>query len=62
MGGKPCIRGMRVTVSMIVGALASGRTTAELLTDFPYIKESDIREALSFAAYLAEGRDFPLAS
>jgi len=53
---------MRVTVSMIVGALASGRTTAELLTDFPYIKESDIREALSFAAYLAEGRDFPLAS
>ena len=38
MGGKPCIRGMRVTVSMIVGALASGRTTAELLTDFPYIK------------------------
>jgi uncharacterized protein (DUF433 family) len=62
MGGKPCIRGMRVTVSMIVGALAAGRTVDQLLADFPYLEEPDIREALAFAASLAEGREFPLAS
>jgi uncharacterized protein (DUF433 family) len=62
MGGKPCIRGMRVTVSMIVGALGAARTVAEILADFPYLEEPDIREALVFAASLAEGREFPLAS
>ena len=62
MGGKPCIRGMRVTVGMIVEALASGRTTSSLLADFPYLEEPDIREALAFAANLAQGREFPLAS
>ncbi len=61
MGGKPCIRGMRVTVSMIVEALASGRTIEELLADFPYIEELDIREALGFAARLAQGHEIPLA-
>jgi uncharacterized protein (DUF433 family) len=50
MGGKPCIRGMRVTVGMIVGAIAAGRTAEQLLADFPYIEEPDIREALAFAA------------
>jgi uncharacterized protein (DUF433 family) len=53
---------MRVTVSMIVGALGAGRTIAEILADFPYLEEPDIREALAFAANLAEGREFPLAS
>ena len=53
MGGKPCIRGMRVTVGMIVEAVASGRTTPELLADFHYLEEQDVREALSFAASLA---------
>ena len=43
MGGKPCIRGMRVTVGMIVEALAAGRTIEQLLADFPYIEEPDIR-------------------
>lgn len=62
MGGKPCIRGMRVTVGMIVGALAAGRSVADLLVDFPYLEEQDIREALSYAASLAQGREFPLAS
>jgi uncharacterized protein (DUF433 family) len=52
MGGKPCIRGMRVTVGMIVEALAAGRTIEQLLADFPYIEEPDIREALVFAAGL----------
>ncbi len=62
MGGKPCIRGMRVTVGMIVEALAAGRTIEQLLTDFPYLEEADIREALGFAAQLAQGHDVPVAS
>ncbi len=62
MGGKPCIRGMRVTVGMIVEALAAGRSIESLLSDFPYLEEPDIREALAYAACLAQGREFPLAS
>jgi uncharacterized protein (DUF433 family) len=61
MGGKPCIRGMRVTVGMIVEALAAGRTNEQLLADFPYLDEADIREALAFAANLAQGHDIPVA-
>jgi uncharacterized protein (DUF433 family) len=62
MGGKPCIRGMRVTVGMLVEAIASGRSIQELLVDFPYLEEKDIREALSYAASLAQGREVRLAS
>ena len=62
MGGKPCIRGMRVTVGMIVGVLAAGRSVEDLLRDFPYLEDEDIREALAYAANLAQGREFPLAS
>lgn len=62
MGGKPCIRGMRVTVGMIVGSLAGGRTIEQMLIDFPYLEEADIREALSYAAELAQGHDVALAS
>ncbi len=62
MGGKPCIRGMRVTVGMIVGAIAAGRTIPELLADFPYLEEPDIREALAYAASLAQWREISLAS
>lgn len=58
MGGKPCIRGMRVTVGMIVGAMSAGRTIEQLLADFRYIEEADIREALAFAASLAQGMRF----
>jgi uncharacterized protein (DUF433 family) len=62
MGGKPCIRGMRVTVGMIVEAIAAGRTINDLLSDFPYLQEEDIREAFAFAASLAQGREVRLAS
>ena len=62
MGGKPCIRGMRVSVGMIVGAMAAGRTIEQLLADFPYVEEPDIREALAFAAHLAQGHEIRLAS
>ena len=50
MGGKPCIRGMRVTVGMIVEALGAGRTKEELLADFPYLEAEDIQEVLQVAA------------
>jgi uncharacterized protein (DUF433 family) len=61
MGGKPCIRGMRVTVGMILGELAAGRTIEQLLADFPYLEDVDIREALGYAAELAQGRDVVIA-
>jgi uncharacterized protein (DUF433 family) len=62
MGGKPCIRGMRVTVGMIVESIAAGRTVPDLLNDFPYLEKQDIRDALAFAAGLAQGREIHLAS
>jgi uncharacterized protein (DUF433 family) len=49
MGGKPCIRGLRVTVGTIVGLVAAGRSKAEILKLYPYLEESDIAEALSYA-------------
>ena len=61
MGGKPCIRGMRVTVGMLVEAMSAGRTIQNLLADFPYVEEQDIFEALGFAAQLAQGHEIRLA-
>ena len=61
MGGKPCIRGMRVTVGTIVGLVASGKTVDEVLADYPYLEREDILEALSYAAWRAEERELPLA-
>lgn len=49
-GGKPCIRGMRITVYDVLGYLASGMTHEEILADFPYLEEEDIRASLAFAA------------
>jgi len=57
MGGKPCIRGMRVTVGMIVGQIGSGRTVEQLLADYPYLEREDIMQALRYAAWLAEERE-----
>jgi len=61
MGGKPCIRGMRVTVGMIVGLLAAGRTEDEILKAYPYLEKEDLREALAYAAWRAEEVEIPLA-
>lgn len=61
MGGKACIRGMRVTVSMILGQLASGRTVQDILADYPYLEEEDITQTLQYAAWLAEEREYVLA-
>ena len=60
MGGKPCIRGMRITVGTIVGLVASGRTTAEILAAYPYLEEADIGAALSYAAWRVEETEVPL--
>jgi uncharacterized protein (DUF433 family) len=60
MGGKPCIRGMRVTVGMIVGLVASGRSHEEILREYPYLEPDDIAEALSYAAWRAEEVELPL--
>jgi uncharacterized protein (DUF433 family) len=59
MGGKPCIRGLRVTVGTIVGLVASGKTVDEVLADYPYLEREDILEALSYAAGKAEEREVP---
>lgn len=48
--GKPCIRGLRITVGDVLGYLASGMSHAEVLADFPYLTEEDIRACLAFAA------------
>ena len=60
MGGKPCIRGMRVTVGMIVGQIGTGRTIEELLGDYPYLEREDVLQALRYAAWLAEEREVTL--
>ena len=62
MGGKPCIRGMRVTVGTIVGLVAAGHTFDEIIQAYPYIEEADIREALAYAAWRAEEIELPLVA
>jgi uncharacterized protein (DUF433 family) len=54
MGGRPCIRGMRVTVGTVVGLLASGHSVDEVLKSFPYLEKDDVQAALSYAAWRAE--------
>lgn len=60
MGGRPCIRGMRVTVGTIVGLLASGKTREQILALYPYLEPGDLDEALSYAAWRAEEVELPL--
>lgn len=62
MGGRPCIRDMRVTVGMIVGQIASGQSIGDLLVDYPYLEHEDINQALRYAAWRAEEREIKLAS
>lgn len=61
MGGRPTIRGMRVTVGMIVGQIGAGRSIDDLLVDYPYLEREDILQALRYAAYLAQGREVVVA-
>ena len=60
MGGKPCIHGLRVTVGTVVGLVAAGHSTAEILQAYPYLEEEDVRQALAYAARRAEEIEAPL--
>ena len=60
MGGKPCIRGMRVTVGTLVGLIAAGRAREEILKLYPYLEAEDIVQALTYAAWRSEEIDVPL--
>ena len=61
MGGKACIRGLRVTVGMVVGLLAAGRTHEEILKAYPYLEPEDINQALAYAAWRVEEHEVPLS-
>ena len=62
MGGKPCIRSLRVTVGTIVGLVAAGYSNTDIIKSYPYVEEADIQEALSYAAWRAEEIEIPLNS
>jgi uncharacterized protein (DUF433 family) len=62
MGGKACIRGLRVTVGMIVGQIAAGQSIDTLLSDYPYLEREDIMQALRYAAWRSEEREVTLAT
>ena len=61
MGGVPCIRDLRVTVSMILGQLAAGATAEQVLADYPYLEHADILAALEYAAAVVNEREVPIA-
>jgi uncharacterized protein (DUF433 family) len=61
MGGRPCIRGMRVTVGTVVGLLASGHSRDEILKLYPYLESEDITEALAYAAWRSDEFEVPVA-
>jgi len=60
MGGKPCIRGIRVTVGTIIGLLAAGRSRDDILKAYPYLEPEDIDQALTYAAWRVEEREVSL--
>ena len=53
MGGRACIRGMRLTVSLVLNLVANGMGEREIIADYPYLEAQDIRQALGYAAWLA---------
>ncbi len=60
MGGKACIRGLRVTVGTVIGLLAAGRTREDILKSYPYLEPEDIDQALAYAAWRVEEREVDL--
>ena len=62
MGGKPCIRGTRVTVGTIVGLIAAGHSIEDVLAAYPYVTREDVQEALSYAAWRSEEVELDLTS
>jgi uncharacterized protein (DUF433 family) len=62
MGGRACIRGLRVTVGMIVGQIGSGQTIDDLLVEYPYLERDDVLQALRYAAWRTDERDIAVAA
>jgi uncharacterized protein (DUF433 family) len=62
MGGVPCIRDTRMTVAAVLDQLAAGRSTDQILDDYPYLERDDIRAALEFATAAVQERALPIAS
>jgi len=62
MGGRPCVRGLRISVGTIVGLVAAGRTNAEILTLYPYLESDDIRAALEYAAWRVDELERPFTT
>jgi uncharacterized protein (DUF433 family) len=60
MGGRPCVRALRVTVGMIVGQIAAGHSVDDVLAEYPYLEREDIMQALRYAAWRAEEREVVL--
>jgi uncharacterized protein (DUF433 family) len=61
MGGRACIRGMRITVSHVLRLIASGMTVKEILEAYPYLEEEDLKVSLQYAAFLADEEVYPVA-
>ena len=62
MGGRPCIRGLRVTVGTVVGLLAAGHDADDMLAAYPYLERDDIRQALAYAAWRSEEQEIAVGS
>lgn len=60
MGGKPCIRGLRVTVGMVVNLVAAGKSVDQIIAAYPYLEPADIEQALRYAAWRVEEKELPL--
>ena len=60
MGGRACIRGMRITIALVLNLVANGKTVPEILEAYPYLEDEDIRQTLKYAAWLAEEQVYPL--
>jgi uncharacterized protein (DUF433 family) len=60
MGGRPCIRGMRITVGTVIGLLAAKRSKEDVLAMYPYLEDEDITAALNYAILLANDHDLPI--
>lgn len=61
MGGRACIRGMRITVSQVVNLVANGMIVSDIIRDYPYLEDEDVRQALRYAAHLTEEEVHPVS-
>ncbi len=62
MGGQPCIRGLRIPVSMIIKLIASGKTVKEIIENYPELEEEDVKQSLEYAAWMVSERILPVTA